>query len=215
MIQTQGKRDVHHADALEWLQLQQVLEGCSFVTSLPDLSEFPGMSLNDWKNWFQSAAELIFSRCPDDGVAIFYQTDIKVGGSWVDKGFLCQKAAEKSGVELISHKIVCRVPPGMTTFGRPAYSHLLCFSRSVRPESSVSFPDVLPEPGAVTWVRGMGVKACQLACRMVVRYTATRTIVDPFCGHGSVLSVANQMGLDAVGVDLSFKRVRKARALNL
>jgi hypothetical protein len=37
-------------------------------------------------------------------------------------------------------------------------------------------------------------------------------VVDPFCGRGTVLAVANAMGFDAIGVDLSAKRCRAARA---
>ena len=45
--------------------------------------------------------------------------------------------------------------------------------------------------------------------------TPTRTVVDPFCGWGTVLAVANAVGLDAVGVDCSARMCRKARALHL
>jgi tRNA G10 N-methylase Trm11 len=38
-------------------------------------------------------------------------------------------------------------------------------------------------------------------------------VVDPFCGHGTVLAVANALGLDALGVELSPRRCRAARAL--
>jgi hypothetical protein len=38
-----------------------------------------------WKDWFTSAAAAVLSRCPDDGVAIFFQTDIKVG-MWIAGG---------------------------------------------------------------------------------------------------------------------------------
>lgn len=208
-------RIIHHADALEWLAQQPVLKGCSIITSLPDISEFPKFSLAEWKNWFTEAAALVLSRCPDDGLTIFFQTDIKREGVWVDKGYLCQKAAEKAGHELIAHKIVCRSAPGSAGFGRPAYSHLVVFSKGVRPDVAKSFADVLPDAGETTWTRGMGAKACFLACRMVLAHTQNHTIVDPFCGHGTVLAIANELGLKAIGVELSLKRAKKARTLSV
>jgi hypothetical protein len=191
------------------------MPGCSFITSMPDASEFTSLSLAEWKEWFVRAATLVLSRCPDEGVAIFYQTDIKKEGTWVDKGYLCQKAAEQTGHALLWHKIVCRAPAGSVTFGRPSYSHILCFSRRVRAEVSRSTADVIAKAGEVTWTRGMGVDACRLACRFVLENTLTRTIVDPFCGHGTVLAVANELGLDAIGVELGPKRARKARNLKV
>ncbi len=119
------------------------------------------------------------------------------------------------GCEALWHKVVCRRAPGTVTFGRPAYSHMLCFSRGVRVDLGRATADVLPEAGEVTWTRGMGVQACLAACRFILEHTATRTVVDPFCGHGTVLAVANALGLDAVGVELSRKRAKKARALRV
>lgn len=208
-------RDIHHADALEWLRAQNQLRGCSIITSLPDISEFPKMKLAEWQSWFVSAITLIFSRADDNGLIIFYQSDIKREGVWVDKGYLCLKAAEQTGHALISHKIICRAPAGTPTFGRPGYSHLLCFSKNVRPELTRSYADVLPDAGETTWTRGMGEKAGRLACKMVMSYTKTTTIVDPFCGHGLVLAIANELGLNAVGVDHSLKCVKKARAAQI
>jgi hypothetical protein len=75
--------------------------------------------------------------------------------------------------------------------------------------------DVIPDAGATTWTRGMGVAACRAACEAVLRLTPTRAIIDPFCGHGTVLAVANAMGLDAIGVELGARRARKARTLTL
>ena len=206
-------RTVHCVDALSWLESQSALPSSSIVTSLPDASEFPSLTLEEWKAWFRRAASLVMSRCPDEGVAIFYQTDVKIDGVWVDKAYLCQQAAAEAGHGLLWHKIVCRVPPAITTFGRPGYSHMLCFSRGVRLGLSQSTPDVLPEAGEVTWTRGMGVQACVAACRFIMEHTATRTIVDPFCGHGTVLAVANELGMDAIGVERGGKRARRAREL--
>lgn len=210
---TGPRREVHTADAVAWLEARGVMAGCSFITSLPDVSELAGMDVAAWKAWFRRAAGLVLSRTPDDGVAIFYQTDIKKAGEWVDKGYLVQRAAEDAGHRLLWHKVVCRRPPGTTTFGRPAYSHMLCFSRGLALDLAHATPDVLPDAGETTWTRGMGTRACLLACRFVLDDTATRTVVDPFCGRGTALAVANHLGLDAVGVELSPKRARQARAL--
>ena len=36
-------------------------------------------------------------------------------------------------------------------------------------------------------------------------------MLDPFCGVGTVVALANAMGLDSTGVEVSAKRVRKAK----
>ena len=59
----------------------------------------------------------------------------------------------------------------------------------------------------------MGVAACRVACTYLRDEIGARVIVDPFCGRGTVLAVANTLGLDAIGVELSAKRCRAARAL--
>lgn len=211
----QTTRTIHHADALAWLKDQPVLDGCSFITSLPDFTEFPSKTLAEWKDWFVGAARLTMERCPPDGVTIFYQRDGKKDGAWVDKAYLCQKAAEAAGLAQLWHKIVCRVPAGQVAFGKPGYSHLLCFAPRLRLEPGQSTADILLTPGKTTWTRGMGVNACLAACRFVREHTPSHTIVDPFCGHGTALAVANKMGLHGVGVELSRKRAERARELEL
>jgi hypothetical protein len=209
------QRTVWCEDALPWLRARAPLVGCSLITSLPDVSAFSHLGLAEWREWFIGAAELVLLATPDDGVTIFYQTDIKRDGTWVDKGYLCQRAAEAQGASLLWHRIVCRKPPGQENRGRPAYTHLLCYSRGVRDHSARAYPDVLPTTGEMTWSQAMGLAACKLACEYVLSHTSTRTIVDPFCGWGSVLAVANDLGLDAIGVEIGRKRARKARTLTL
>lgn len=209
------RREIHCADAIEWLKASPVLDGCSLIASMPDRSEFPKLSLAEWSEWFVDTAELILSRTPEDGVTLFFQSDIKVDGVWIDKAYLVQKAAERAGHALLWHKIFCRAEPGSVTYGRPAYSHLLCFSRGVRAEVSRSTADVVSDLGEKTWVRGMGLNACRVAARFVAEETQTRTLVNPFCGMGSVLAVANEIGLDAVGIERSPKRAEKAKLLKL
>lgn len=208
-------REVFCQDAVTWLQQQETLTGCSLVGSLPDISEFPQLSLAEWKEWFISTAGLLFSRCPDDGVTIFYQSDIKHQGTWVDKGYLCQRAAEIAGHELLWHKIACRSPAGMPTFGRPAYTHLLCFSKKLRAEVSQSTADVLPDLGDKTWMRGMGLEACLMIAKFISEQTPSQTMVNPFCGEGSMLAAANSYKLNAIGIERSQKRAEKARHISL
>lgn len=215
MSESAPTRVVHCADALEWLPSQGVMAGCSFTTSLPDVSELPHLSLDAWKSWFKDAAARVIASTPDDGAAIFFQTDVKKDGAWIDKGYLVSRAAEDAGVRCLFHKVVCRRPPGTVTFGRPAYSHLLGFSRGLKLDLSRATADVLEKAGESPWTRGMGVDACRLACRFVMDNTTTRTVVDPFCGRGTVLAVANAFGLSAIGVEISKKRARQANAYRL
>jgi tRNA G10 N-methylase Trm11 len=74
---------------------------------------------------------------------------------------------------------------------------------------------VLPTLGKMTWARAMGIDACHATCRFLLAHTACRTVVDPFCGVGSMLAAANAHGLDAIGVERSPKRAARARTLQL
>jgi hypothetical protein len=212
---TSPGRVVHHAEAIAWLRARGRLDGCSVVTSLPDVSEIPALDLAAWTRWFEDAAALVVGAVPDEGVAIFFQSDIKRAGAWIDKGALVQRAADAAGTRLLFHKIVCRKPPGAVTFGRASYSHLLGYSRGARPRPERATADVLPDAGFQPGTKSMGAKACLDACRFVLRETPTRTIVDPFCGYGTALAVANALGLNAIGVDLSARMCKKARGLAL
>lgn len=206
------RREIVVADALEWLAVNTI-PGSSLVTSLPDRSEFPGRSLDEWQGWFRSAARAVLSATPATGVTVFFQTDIRVDGQWVDKAFLCQSAAEALGIPLLWHKIACRARPGQATFGRPGYAHLLCFSRSVQVPIPTSTADVLPELGAKTWEPGLGFGVCRLIADFIRSSTPSTTVVNPFCGEGAMVAVANAAGLDALGIERSVRRAAKARAL--
>jgi len=212
---TMPSRIVHQGDGVAWLEKTVLPEDNALVTSLPDVSELPRLSLQAWRDWFVEAARVACRAVADQSVAIFFQTDIKREGIWVDKGFLVHSGAEKAGARLLWHKIVCRAPAGTTTFGRPAYAHLSCFSRALELSPSQSSPDVLPRLGKMTWARAMGLEACHATCEFLLAHTACRTVVDPFCGMGTMLAVANAHGLDSVGVELSAKRAARARTLSI
>ncbi len=208
-----ASRIVHHADAIAWLRGQGRLPGVSAITSLPDVSEV-GMKLTDWRPWFEDAAALVMQAIDPLGVAIFFQSDIKHAGHWIDKGAMVTRAAERMSLGMLFHKIVCRRPPGTTGFGRASYAHMLGFAAWPLRERYARV-DVLPDGGSKPGVKSMGVKACLDACRFVKNETPTRTVVDPFCGFGTVLAVANALGLDAVGVDIAARMCRRARELQI
>ena len=207
-----ASRVVHCTEGVAWLRDQTFDARHAVITSLPDVSEMT-MPFEAWRRWFSDTAQLICERLAPEGVAIFFQTDIKRDGRWVDKAYLVQRGAEAAQSFELFHKVVCRAPPGMTTFGRPAWAHLLAFSRERRVEPGDSTADVLPRLGEMPWARAMGVEACEAAVRFVKEQAKATVVVDPFCGLGTVLAVANRNGLDAVGVELSRKRAERAQSL--
>jgi hypothetical protein len=209
-----SSRTVHQTDGIAWLERSRLPADHALVTSLPDSSEL-SMSFEQWEHWFTQTAALVCRSAAESAVAIFFQTDVKREGQWVDKSFLVQQGARAAGVRLLFHKVVCRAPAGVTTFGRPGYAHLLCFSDSLRLSPAQSSADVLPTLGKMTWARAMGIDACHATCRFLLEHTACRTVVDPFCGVGTMLAAANAHGLAAIGVERSPKRAARARTLTL
>jgi hypothetical protein len=209
------RREVHCGDGVAWLARGGMPGDHAVVTSLPDHSELPALGFDGWRRWFVETAALACGAVAPGAVAVFYQTDVKHEGRWVDKAFLVQLGAERAGAALLWHKVACRVPPGTTTFGRPAYAHLLCASRALRLAPGQSSPDVLPRLGEMTWPRAMGREACEAVAAFLVEHTGCRTVVDPFCGVGTMLAVANRHGLHAIGVERSPRRAERARSLRL
>lgn len=205
------------ADALTWLAENPAEPGDAVITSLPDVSELPGLGagLEGWQEWFVAAAAQVLRWPAPESVTLFYQSDIRYQGRWVDKSYLVQKAAESVGAALLFHRVVCRRAPGTLTQGRASYSHLLAFTTGTAAPPKRPAADVLPDAGEAPWSRGMGEKACAAAVQFLLNETAARRVVDPFCGRGSVLAMANALGLDALGVEISAKRCRAARNLSV
>jgi len=208
-------RTVHAAEALAWLAANPSRAGMGAMTSLPDISETPHETLETWRAWFLGAAEAVVRWLPERGLAVFYQSDIRQGGIWIDKGTLVQRAAESAGAHLVWHKVVCRKPPGTLGIGRPTWSHMLCFSRSREFNLREPGPDVIADAGEMTFSRATGANAARIACAFLKASGEVDTVVDPFCGEGTILAAANECGMDALGVELNEKRAGKARALVL
>ncbi len=203
-------RVVHCAEAVAWLTARGRIAGASVVTSLPDVSEV-NRPLAEWRTWFVAAARLMVETVADEAVAVFFQSDIKRDGAWVDKGALVIRGAEEAGARVLFHKIVCRRPPGMVTGGRPGFTHLIAVSRALRCPDALPIPDVIVDAGPQLWVRAMGVRAAAHAVRFARDQARAQLIVDPFCGVGTVLAVANALGVAALGVEKSAKRAEQSR----
>lgn len=206
------QREVHCADAIPWMQARGRMAGACAVTSLPDVSEV-GLTLPVWREWFLAAVQLVVAAVPDDSAAIFFQSDIKRDGCWIDKGALVMSAAEAAGARVLFHKLICRRPPGTLTLGRPGYTHLIAVSRTLRCPDVLPIPDIITDAGRQPWVRAMGVRAAAHAVRFARDQAGAKIIFDPFCGVGTVLAVANRLGLDALGVEKAKKRCEQSRQL--
>ncbi|MET0262260.1 MAG: DNA methyltransferase [Rariglobus sp.] len=207
-------REVHCADAIDWMKTCGCIPGACAITSLPDVSEV-SMALPVWRTWFLDAVRLVVESVENHSAAIFFQSDIKHDGVWIDKGALVIRAAEDAGAHILFHKIVCRRPPGMLTYGRPGYTHLIAVSREMKCPDVLPLPDVIVDAGRQPWVRAMGVRAAGHAVRFAKDHVRATTIFDPFCGVGTVLAAANALGVNAVGVEKSRKRCELSRQLTI
>lgn len=213
-MSAEPKREVVCADAIPWLRARGAIADACAVTSLPDISEV-GLALPVWREWFLGAVRLVIEAVPAESAALFFQSDIKRDGRWIDKGAMVTRAAEDAGASILFHKIVCRRPPGMLTAGRPGFTHLIAVSRAMTCPDVLPIPDVIVDAGPQKWVRAMGVRAAAHAVRFAKEQVGAKTIFDPFCGVGTVLAVANAFGLDALGVEKARKRAEQARELSV
>jgi hypothetical protein len=207
-------REVHCAEALAWLRGRGCVDGACAVTSLPDVSEV-NLGLGAWRTWFLDAVRAVIDAVPPDLAALFFQSDIRRDGRWVDKGALVVRAAEDAGAGVLFHKIVSRRPPGLVTTGRPGFTHLIAVSREMRCPGPLAIPDIIVDAGRQPWVRAMGIRAAAHAVRFARDEARAERIIDPFCGVGTVLAVANRLGLPAIGVERSVRRCALARDLSV
>ncbi|EGG20130.1 hypothetical protein DFA_07250 [Cavenderia fasciculata] len=215
-------RQVYCIDAIEWLKNNELSPNTSVITSLPDIVEMSGYTLPQYKEWFVNAVRLITSKLSDNNVAIFYQTDIKrkwkkdksVTEEYVDKGYMVQKGAELSECKVLFHKLMLSHPveTEVVTRNKASFTHMICIAKN--PSSIMhqdNTPDVAPR-GAMVWPKAMGLNACLVAVRFI-RGVGSTSILDCFCGKGSVLGTANLLGLSSIGVDLSVAKCRNSHSL--
>ena len=83
-----AQRVIHHGDGVEWLRGSSLGPHDAIVTSLPDVSGLPQLGFDGWRDWFIDAAEQVCRAVHEDSMAVFYQTDIKREGRWIDKSLM-------------------------------------------------------------------------------------------------------------------------------
>lgn len=192
------------ADAIEWLAGPGIGDG-AIVTSPPDAEEI-GLPPAEWQDWFRNAIDLCIAASA--GPCCFYVTDRRADGQLLSKAHMVLEAAWLAGAKVAWHKIALRRAPGKTDLYRPGFSHLI----AVGGKAGKASPDVF-DRGAMLYPNGTGVKAARVACEWAGQ--SCSTIVDPFCGRGTIPAVAEALGYMAIGVDIDPEQCKHAEALRL
>ncbi len=196
-------------DSLKWLKKQPDHSIPNVVTGICDLNEMgKETTLKTYLTFFTSISNLIFRKTRPDGYCIFIQTDRKYDGQLIDKSHLLTTLAEKQGLKLLWHKIICQRDVGKTDLFRPTYSHFLCYSQTGKP--GAAFPDVLPvgkklydnatpSNGAE---KAIDFIASQIKHQRHSQGDLQYDIIDPFVGQGTIGIATLSKGLTFLGIDI-------------
>jgi hypothetical protein len=184
------------ADSLDWLPANR--DQGSIVTSLPDASEIGIENLDEYTKWVRRAATECFASASTDCPVIFVQTDRRKVGRQFSKANLLMNVAAERGWFLVWHKIELSQEIGKSNLYRPTFRHMLCFGND-HITSGQATPDVITVSRRL-YAMAFGFAAARVCVEFCKRYT--NRVCDPFCGHGTVLHAAAQVGMDSVGVDI-------------
>lgn len=196
------------ADSLRWLPDE--CPPCSIITSLP-LEKETGIAQPVFDEWYRHALTLCMRACAPGCPCIIYQTDTRSDGQLFSKAGVILTAARSLGLRVLWHKIVLRRDVGKIDIRRPGFSHLIVVGDRRTPPGAAS-PDVM-QRGQILYPNAMGLTPALFAVKFAAAYG--RTIVDPFCGRGTVPAIADALGHDAIGVDIDPEQCRHAEALSL
>lgn len=185
------------ADAAEWLRHNTA---DSLTAVVPDADEI-GMAIPEWVLWFGTMVHRCFAAT--DGPVVFVQTDRLWQGQWIDKAALIAEAA--CGEPAAWHKIALRRSVGATDLHRPTFSHVLAY----RGRPGRRTPDVI-ESGPYLWRNGIGTNVAGIVAAWLDA-NGVRSMLNPFCGHGTLLAAAERVGIEVAGCDLDPERAAIAR----
>lgn len=194
--------DVIHGDAAGILHTLAPLP--HVFTSLPDAAEVGG-DIDRWWPRFIGWATMCVRHTDPNGYAIFYQTDRRADGRLHDKAAMIVEAAGQAGARVIWHKIA--VHSFGTSLYRPAFSHLIAVSRSGR--AGRPTPDVWAA-GEKVYPDAIDSASLRMGLDFLIARGAT-SLVDPFCGMGSIPVGALERGLSSVSIDIDPAMVAETR----
>jgi hypothetical protein len=193
------------ADSLDWLPANR--DQGSIVTSLPDASEIGIKDLDEYEKWVRRAAMECFLSASTDCPVIFVQTDRRKGGRQFSKAKLLMNVADEQGWFLLWHKIELAAEVGKSNLYRPTFRNMLCFGKG-KMSAGQATADVIP-PSKRLYEMAFGFEAAEVCVEFCKKFS--NRVLDPFCGHGTVLHVAEELGMDSVGVDIDPKVCEVAR----
>jgi hypothetical protein len=94
--------------------------------------------------------------------------------------------------------------------GADVRSFLRCTYRT----SLFAAPDMFYR-GEMLWPKGIGLDCCFVGVTFLKSVAFAKGIIDPFAGQGTVLAMADAVGLPSIGVEISAKRCKKAHNLKI
>jgi hypothetical protein len=195
------------ADSLEWLPANR--DQGSIITSLPDASEINIEDLNEYEKWVRRAATECFLSASENCPVIFIQTDRRKGGRQFSKANLLMNIAVEQGWFLLWHKIELTAEVGKSNLYRPTFRNMVCFGTG-KMSAGQATPDVIPVSKRL-YDMAFGFEAARVCVQFSQKFS--NRVCDPFCGYGTTLHVAEELGMDSVGVDIDAECCGKVRNL--
>ena len=203
-------KEIIQADACKWLYKNKGLG--AVITSPPDAEEV-NKSIEDWREWFLMAVELCFTATKKDTPTIFYVTDRKHNSEVISKPEIIFQAARNLKRKLMFHKIALRKPVNSVELHRPSYTHLLAFNTINKAyPTNIQGADVF-ERGKVIYKNAMGLSAAITSVKYAKLFTDT--IINPFCGSGTVLAVAETYGVNSIGIELLDEQIKLSKGIKI
>jgi hypothetical protein len=196
-------------NSLVWLKNQQDYSLPNVITGIPDIDEL-NVSIDKYFEFFDDITQLLMNKVKPDCYIIFIQTDRKYNKQWIDKSTLLNNIAKKNNIPLLWHKIVLNRPVNSTHIQRPTYSHFMCYSKTKGP--GLATPDII-DGGKKLYKNATSLNAAVNAVKFILGNSNNDTILDPFVGQGTIVAVANEYNLNAIGIDINPEQCEKSKLL--